>query len=167
MANEGLLKFDWPVTGLATFTADILEDDSSTRQSGIAFSDAGHLGRYKNTTSIPTIEAGDSIKVSLAGSWAFSDEYQPEVTVANIPAVQSGLATEAKQDIIDTAVDRVASIQEADKEIDLTTDPLQGTLNYKTKGTSTVILKKDLKRPGGGNVTTVEHLIAAEEDVTP
>ena len=71
----------------------------------------------------------------------------------------------ATTDSIDGKLDRAADIREADSEVNLTTNPAQGTLDVKTKGTSTVILKKNLIRPDGSPVTAVEHLVAGTEDV--
>ncbi len=118
MANEGLIKFDWPDTGILTFTADILKADSSTRQAAIAFSDAGHLGRYKNTTSIPTIVAGDSIKLYKAGDWVSTEPYQPEVDVVTInKAIQT-----ATLDTIKSETNTIAGDVE-----NIDGDPMRGT----------------------------------------
>ncbi len=126
MANEGLLKFDWPDTGISTFTASILDSDSAERQGSIAFSDSGHLGRYTNTTSIPTIVAGDSVKVYLAGNWVATNVYQPEVTVdnvadckadvSNLDVAVSSRATAAKQDSMETTLDTVVPSTPANVE---------------------------------------------------
>ncbi len=70
-------------------------------------------------------------------------------------------ATEAKQDIIDTNIDRISAIQESDK----TFDPTAGTLTYQTKGTSTAIMKKGLKDPDGNAVNSTEDIIATERDM--
>lgn len=91
MANEGLIKFDWPDTGILTFTANILKPDSSIRQAAIAFSDTGHLGRYKNTTSIPIIIAGDSIKIYRAGVWVDTEPYRPEVDATATLKAMTGI----------------------------------------------------------------------------
>ena len=72
-------------------------------------------------------------------------------------------ATETKQDAGDTVRDRIAAIQESDKVF----VPAAGTLTYNTKGTSTAILKKDLKDPAGAAVDSTEDIIAAEVDTTP
>jgi hypothetical protein len=74
-------------------------------------------------------------------------------------------ATEAKQDATDVVIDRISAIQEADKKLDKTTTPW--TLKHQTKGTSDVLLKKDLTDIDDINVTTTEQIIATETDVTP
>ncbi len=84
MANEGVIKVDYPVTGLGTLTAAILKPDDTTRdsQTAVALVDTGHLGRYSNAGAI-TIEAGDTVKISIGGAYLSSAEYIPDVTVAN------------------------------------------------------------------------------------
>jgi len=64
-----------------------------------------------------------------------------------------------------TTVTRISAIQEADKQLDDSTTPW--SLKYKTKGTSTVLLKKNLTDIDDVNVTSTEQIIATETDATP
>lgn len=63
----------------------------------------------------------------------------------------------------DTVVNRIAAIQEADKVF----VPAAGTLTYNIKGTSTGLLKKNLKDPAGAAVDSTEDIIASEVNTTP
>jgi hypothetical protein len=121
----------------------------------------GTTGYY--TVTDADIVAGDAVIVKESTNIVGYGIYQPESTVVNIGDVQSGLATEAKQDIIDTVVDRIAAIQEADKTLDVAA----ATLTYQTKGTSTGILKKNLKDQSGNAIDSTEDIIATEVDTTP
>ncbi len=62
MANEGVIKVVYPVSGLATLTAKILKPDDTVRdgQSAVSLDDSGHVNLYTNAGAI-TIEVGDSI----------------------------------------------------------------------------------------------------------
>jgi hypothetical protein len=74
-------------------------------------------------------------------------------------------ATEGKQDAGDTVRNRISTIQEADNSLDKTTTPW--SRKTKTKGTATVLLKKNLTDIDGVDVTTTGQIIATETDETP
>jgi hypothetical protein len=118
-------------------------------------------GTGTDQAGLVTAYDGGTMTATIEGSWSPS----PDTTsiYAMLPAlsnsitdIQAGLATEAKQD-------RMASIQEADKVLDVAA----GTLTYNTKGTSTGLLKKNLKDPDGNAVDSTEDIIASEVDTTP
>lgn len=102
MANEGIIKVDFPVLNLATLTAKILKPDLSVRdgQNAVTLDDDIQDYVYSNPEAI-TIESGDMIQPLLSGaSIGASVEYKPSVTVDNISEVQNGIAIESKQDTI-------------------------------------------------------------------
>ena len=85
MANEGVIKFSHPVSGLATLTAQIRKPDDTLRdaQSAEALDDSTHDSLYSNAGAI-TIETGDSVIIDLVGTPAIGGgEYQPESSVSD------------------------------------------------------------------------------------
>ena len=87
MANEGVIKVQYPVAGLTTITAKILKPDDTVRdgQTAVALRDDQEINQdnlYSNPGAI-TIEPGDSILAYLSGVNFTAGEYQPEVTVIN------------------------------------------------------------------------------------
>ncbi len=84
MANEGVIKVQYPDSGLATITCKILKPDDTVRdgQTSVALTDSGHVNVYSNTGAV-TIEAGDSVLFYISGVNFTGGEYQPEVTVIN------------------------------------------------------------------------------------
>lgn len=85
MANEGVLKFNHPISGLGTVTAKILKPDDTVRdnQTAEVLDDIGHANLYTNDGGI-TIFAGDSVQFSIAGVNITAGTYQPEVSVVNL-----------------------------------------------------------------------------------
>ena len=105
---------------------------------------AGDIEAIKNQTDL------------LPASPAPANEYDTE-----LDATISSRATVVKQDAGDVVTSRIAAIQEADRIIDFP----NGTLKYKTKGTATVLLTKNLLDPDDAAVDSTEDVIAAEENV--
>ena len=86
MANEGVIKVSYPVSGLATLTAKILKPDDTLRdgQDDVALNDTGHPYLYTNPGAI-TIESGDSVIPLLSGAGLGAGKtYRPKVNVAEV-----------------------------------------------------------------------------------
>ena len=85
MANEGVIKVQYALTGKADITAAIYKPDDTIRdsQTAEALDDSGHAGLYTNSGAI-TIEPGDNVIVKDGALIIGGGEYQPEVTVANV-----------------------------------------------------------------------------------
>jgi len=146
MANE--IQFGYR-TG-ATLTYGVYQPDGTVRTAAATeLPEIAGTGYY--TTDDEDVVVGDMIVV-LEGT---------TVVGQGLLELKTGLATEAKQDIIDTVVDRIAAIQESDKTLDVAA----GTLTYQTKGTTTAILQKSLKDPDGAAVDSTEDIIATEVNV--
>lgn len=97
MANEGVIKVSFPVSGLGTLTAKILKPDDTVRdgQSAVALTDNTHIYLYTNTVAI-TIKSGDSIVPLLSGAGIGAGAtYRPEVNVVEI----NGTEIEGPQDL--------------------------------------------------------------------
>lgn len=60
MANEGVIKVQYPTAGLGTITVKILKPDDTVRVASVALTDAGHANLYSNVGAV-TIEAGDTM----------------------------------------------------------------------------------------------------------
>ena len=187
MANE--IQFGF--RSGATLTYGAYQPDGTVRTAaGTSLPENSATGQYKANDA--NIAAGDMQIVKEGANEVGQCVYQPETTVVNLTAIAQSVwdvltssittvgsigvwilekldvvvstrATEAKQDIIDTVVDRIGAIQEADKTLDVSA----GTLTYQTKGTSTGILKKNLKDQAGNAIDSTEDIIATEVDTTP
>ncbi len=93
MANEGVIKFQYPISGLGNVTAKIRKADDTIRdgQSAVPLTDSGHAFLYTNSGSI-TIQPGDSVLPFVGSESRSGGEYRPEsravslsTTVAAIP----------------------------------------------------------------------------------
>jgi hypothetical protein len=85
-------------------------------------------------------------------------------SVIYIMHTTANAATEAKQDIIDTNIDRISAIQEGDEDFDYA----NGTVEVFPKGTtSNGLLKKNLYDKNDDIVSDTESIISRTEDVTP
>ncbi len=86
MANEGVIKVSYPVSGLATLTAEIRKPDDTIRdgQDDVALNDTGHPYLYTNPGAI-TIESGDSIIPLLSGAGIGAGQtHRPEVNAVEV-----------------------------------------------------------------------------------
>jgi hypothetical protein len=145
MANE--IQFPFRIG--ATLTYGAYEPDGTVRTAaGTSLPEIAATGYFTATDA--SIVAGDAVVVKEGANVVGGGIYQPEVTSVGL----SGIGT---------VTDRIAAIQESDKVLDVAA----GTLSYNTKGTSTTILKKNLKDPDGNAVNSTEDIIAEEEDTTP
>jgi hypothetical protein len=151
MANE--IQFGY--RSGATLTYGVYQPDGTVRTAaGTSLPEIGSTGYYTATDA--SVAAQDAIIVKESTNVVGYGIYQPEATVANISDVQNGVATEAKQDIIDTNVDTLIDNQFPDEVL----VPASGTVTYKKKGTATVLSTKDLKDPDGNAVNSTEDIIA-------
>lgn len=162
--NEGVATGGGPSTITLNSLADNVNDDIYKGQvvfivAGTGQDQANRVASYVASTRVATMDTPWVVE-PVAGSIYAMLPIQGEL----MRGTDDG-ATEAKQDAGDTVRDRIAAIQEADKQLDDSTTPW--TLKYKTKGTSTVILKKDLTDIDDVDVTTTEQIIATETDATP
>jgi len=149
MANEIQLTFR---TG-ATLTYGAYQPEGTVRTAAAtSLPEIGTTGYYTATDA--NIVVGDQVVVKEGTNIVAGGVY--EIANESVSDIQDGLATEVKQD-------RIAAIQEADKVLDVAA----GTLTYNTKGTSTGLLKKNLKDPAGSAVDSTEDIIASEVDTTP
>ena len=86
MANEGVIKVSYPVSGLGTWTAKILKPDDTVRdsQTAVALNDTGHAYLYTSPGAV-TIESGDSIIPLLSGAGIGAGRtYRPEVNAVEV-----------------------------------------------------------------------------------
>jgi len=134
------------------------------------------MGHATSTTGLSDLSGGEEgfSRVNLVTTDAFyAPGYDYSImllgTVIDGETINTILAhfsiENRTNETVKTLLAAAQAILEADTEIDLTTDPTQATLNYKTKGTSSVILKKNLVKPDGNPVTSEDDRIAAEENV--
>jgi hypothetical protein len=87
-----------------------------------------------------------------------ASEYDTEMA-----RITADVATEAKQDIIDTVVDAILNLLEGDEKLDYGQTPARRIIFL--KGTATEILKKQLKQIDGvSNITAVTQTIGKSED---
>jgi hypothetical protein len=96
--NENIIQFDYVVPSLATVTAQVMKPDSTIRdsQSGVILTDSSAVGRYTNLGAI-TVQAGDSFRVLIGGSFVTSAEYRPESrAVALLTTIASVLIADTK-----------------------------------------------------------------------
>ncbi len=85
MANEGVIKVVYPVSGLGTLTAKILKPDDTVRdaQSAVALDDTGHVNVYTNPGAITIVE-GDSIVPYVGGvNFGNGETYRPALVDLN------------------------------------------------------------------------------------
>lgn len=113
MANE--IQFGFRTS--ATLTYGAYQPDGTARTAaGTSLPEIGTTGYYTATDG--SVVAGDAVIVIESPNVVGYGVYQPEATVANISDVQNGLATEAKQDIIDTNVDTIEANIGTPEDID-------------------------------------------------
>lgn len=148
MANEIQLEY----RSGATLTYGAYEPDGSVRTAaGTSLPEISSTGYYTATDG--SIVAGDAVVVKEGANVVAGGTYQPEVTVVNVSDVQSGLATEAKQDTM-------INLEERDEVADFP----NGTVTYFKKGTAIQIGKKDLKDPDGNAVNSTEDVIGESRE---
>lgn len=102
----------------------------------------GLVTGYVGSTKVATIEHAWAIQPDSTSVYAMLP-----CGYHTIAEVQAGLASEA--------------LQRADKKIDFPA----GTLTHYAAGTTDIILQKNLKTPSDVQVSSVENVIAAEEDI--
>ena len=160
MANEGVIKVVYPVAGLGTLTAKILKPDDTVRdaQSAVALDDTGHVNGYTNNGAITIVE-GDSIVPYVGGvNFGNGETYRP--TLVDLNSYDPPTRTEATSDKVE-----LKDIAEADTVID-TSDSAQWVLIFNKKGTSTEIMRKNLKDINGAAVNATTAVLGAREHTT-
>jgi len=152
------------VASLQVDTTAILTDTGTTIPDQITALDATLDSYLANGGTIDVLI--DAIKAKT-DSLTFTTASKVDSNVYLIEAVDATNQLDAHGGTGNTtSLAAITGLLEADKEIDLTTDSEQGTLLHKTKGTDTVILKKNLLKPDGDPVTAASDRIAAEENVS-
>lgn len=140
MANEGVIKVQYALTGEADITAAIYDSTDTIRdaQSAVALTDAaGRLGLYTNAGAI-TIEPGDSVIVSDGGVIIGGNTYQGDADV----------------------IDQILNLCEAD--IQIVQDAVNGWhVKQLKKGTATELTDKRMKDIDG-NIITAENVTVGQ-----
>ena len=153
--NEGVAQGGGASTitlnALASSVDDVYIDQVVFIVAGTGADQAGVVTAYDGGTSVATVEHAWVIEPDNTSIYAMLP-----ISTHSIAEVQAGLSTS-------TVTDRIAQIQESDKVLDVAA----GTLTYNTKGTSTGILKKNLKDQLGAAIDSTEDIIASEVDTTP
>lgn len=144
MANE--IQFGYRIG--ATLTYGVYEPDGTVRTAAAtSLPEIGTTGYF--TVTDANVVAGDAVVIKEGTNVVGFGVYQPEATVSNISEVQSGVATEAKQD------ETLGNFFPDEVFI-----PASGTIRYNKKGTLTQLSKKNLKDPAGAAVDSTEDIIA-------
>lgn len=153
--NEGLAGGGGPSTitlnALASDVDDTYIDQVVFIVAGTGQDQAGNITAYNGTTKVATVEHAWATEPVSGSIYAIL----PNIT-HSLTEIQSGISKSS-------VTERIAAIQEADKVF----VPAAGTLTYNTKGTSSGLLKKNLKDPSGATVDSTEDIIASEVDTTP
>ncbi len=166
MANEGVIKVQFPIAGLGTVTAKILKPDDTVRdaQTAVALDDTGHPNIYTNPGAITIVE-GDS-KVAYVGAVNVGGETHRQALVDlnsyDPPTDTEMLAAHATTDAL---VNLIKDIAEADTVIDIS-NSAQWVLIFNKKGTSTEIMRKNMKDINGAAVTATTAVVGANEHTT-
>ena len=95
MANEGVIKVSYPISGLATWTAKILKPDDTVRdsQTAVALNDSGHDFVYTNPGAI-TIQPGDSMIPLLDGVGIGAGQtYRPDTSAVALKTTVASVDT--------------------------------------------------------------------------
>ncbi|MGD8237837.1 MAG: hypothetical protein PVH68_04755 [Armatimonadota bacterium] len=125
---------------------------------------ADHAGAGSTGEALGHLDADVSSRSS-------HDDPGPDIAALNDPtaaAIADSVLEEVLADHSGTAgslaeaVELVADILEGDVTIDTTTTPWQ--LVVKEKGTSTELVRKDLKQADGTNVTSTDHLVGQQTE---
>ena len=139
------------LNALASSVDDTYVDQIVFIVAGTGQDQAANITAYNGTSKVATVEHAWATEPVDGSIYAILPN-----NIHSLTEIQAGLSTS-------TVTDRIAAIQEADKVF----VPASGTLTYNTKGTSTGLLKKNLKDPAGDAVNSTEDIIAAEVDTTP